>query len=89
MDDFVYLWMLALEMSLQIGGVSVEKCLAALLAFTAGDIFIFPCIEDLNLLKFLVDVTEVELWSLVLRCRARARSLTLHYVGWSQSKDKS
>ena len=81
--------MLAPEMSLQIGGVSVEKCLAALLAFTAGDFLIFPCIKDLNLLEFLVDMTEVELWSLVLRCQARARSLTLHYVGWSQSKDKS
>ena len=89
MDYFVYRWMLALEMSFQIGGVPVEKFLAALLAFAAGDILIFPCIEDLNLLEFPVDLAEVELWSLVLRCRARARSLTLHYVGWSQSKDKS
>ena len=78
------LWMLALEMSFQIGGVPVEKFLAALLAFAAGDILSF-----LNMLEFPVDLAEVELWSLVLRCRARARSLTLHYVGWSQSKDKS
>ena len=76
--------MLALEMSFQIGGVPVEKFLAALLAFAAGDILSF-----LNMLEFPVDLAEVELWSLVLRCRTRARSLTLHYVGWSQSKDKS
>ena len=79
--------MLALEMSFQIGGVPVEKFLAALLAFAAGDFLIFPCIEDLNLLEFLVDMTEVELWSLVLWCRPRALSLTLHYVGWSWSRD--
>ena len=33
--------MLALEMSFQIGGVPVEKFLAALLAFAAGDILSF------------------------------------------------
>ena len=62
--------MLALEMSFQISGVPVVKTLAAMLAFAARHILIFPCIEDLNLLKFPVDMTEVQLWFLVLRCRA-------------------
>ena len=49
------LWMLALQMSFQICGVSVLKTLAAMLAFAATDILVFSRIEDFNLIKLLVN----------------------------------
>ena len=62
------LWMLALEMSFQICGVSVLKTLAAMLAFAATDILVFSRIEDFNLIKLLVNMTEVDPGSLAPWC---------------------
>ena len=62
------LWMLALQMSFQICGVSVLKTLAAMLAFAATDILVFSRIEDFNLIKLLVNMTEVDPGSLALWC---------------------
>ena len=60
--------MLALQMSFQICGVSVLKTLAAMLAFAATDILVFSRIEDFNLIKLLVNMTEVDPGSLALWC---------------------
>ena len=54
--------MLALEMSFQISGVPALKTVAAMLAFAATDILVFFGIEDFNLIKLTVDVSEVEPW---------------------------
>ena len=62
------LWMLALEMSFQICGVSVLKTLAAMLAFAASDILLFSGIEDFYLIELSVDVTVVDLGLLALWC---------------------
>ena len=62
------LWMLALQMSFQICGVSVLKTLAAMLAFAATDILVFSRIEDFNLIKLLVNMTEDDPGSLALWC---------------------
>ena len=62
------LWMLALQVSFQICGVSVLKTLAAMLAFAATDILVFSRIEDFNLIKLLVNMTEVDPGSLALWC---------------------
>ena len=62
------LWMLALQMSFQICGVSVLKTLAAMLAFAATDILVFSRIEDFNLIKLLVNMTEVDPGSLAPWC---------------------
>ena len=60
--------MLALQMSFQICGVSVLKTLAAMLAFAATDILVFSRIEDFNLIKLLVNMTEVDPGSLAPWC---------------------
>ena len=62
------LWMLALQMSFQICGVSVLKTLAAMLAFAATHILVFSRIEDFNLIKLLVNMTEDDPGSLALWC---------------------
>ena len=57
----MYLFVFFLKMRLQIGGIPIKKSLSAVLAFAPRDILIFSGIVDVNLLKFPVNMAEVEL----------------------------
>ena len=70
LNYFEYLWMEHFKVFLQSGGIFLYNCLLIDLALAPGDFLVELWNEDLDGVKLVANIGEIDLWFLHLWCRA-------------------